>query len=579
MKSSDESIIAEQAATLLFESVGSRYAVKCREAIGSGSIPELRIDAYSDARAFALDYACSSYLKKYAGDSDKESLEAKAIIGFEETENQCKRSNDRLRAASTLPGSVQFCISAAGRKVKQILGEFSLNEFADACDWGPGATASITAQDATLDNKILEPSITVTRRARIYLDTIIRYDLHWSAARLGVYPDGPFSFTPNNYLILDASRYTTVEKDSKSRRGIDIQPTGNLFLQKGLGKLIRRRLQRFGVDLDDQSRNQWLASKAQLLGLSTIDLAKASDSLCYELVKALVPDDWFAVLRDLRASQTNINGECVALEKFSAMGNGYTFELESLIFFALISAVEERFGFLNSVHAVYGDDLIVENPIAGAVITLLSWAGFTTNVDKTFTEGLFYESCGKHYFNGVDVTPPYQKEEILDYPSACRAANRILRWATRVGAGLCLDLVAKPAWDYLVFSAKRFHHEMNIRRWDEDTRKIAKTGRGRRRPIIPFPYIPWWLQEDSGLSVPRHFRSDINGVIRFDRFTSVPIKRRGDGLALYANTLRKDVVVETPSYGYVSPRSNTMILRSEGKTYRPKGTTTPPKWL
>jgi hypothetical protein len=85
------------------------------------------------------------------------------------------------------------------------------------------------------------------------------------------------------------------------------------------------------------------------------------------------------------------------------MGNGYTFELETLIFYALVRAVCGKEGTVS----VYGDDLIYPSRFVGPVRELLAFCGFETNVEKSFSTGNFRESCGGHYFKGHSVTPFY----------------------------------------------------------------------------------------------------------------------------------------------------------------------------
>jgi hypothetical protein len=87
--------------------------------------------------------------------------------------------------------------------------------------------------------------------------------------------------------------------------------------------------------------------------------------------------------------------------KFSSMGNGCTFGLESLIFAAAARAVGSR------DFCVYGDDIIIETELYEPLVTLLSALGFTTNSEKSFNQGPFRESCGVDAYLGTDITPFY----------------------------------------------------------------------------------------------------------------------------------------------------------------------------
>jgi hypothetical protein len=194
---------------------------------------------------------------------------------------------------------------------------------------------------------------------------------------------------------------------------IAIEPDMNMYVQKGLGSLIRRRLQRVGVDLNDQTLNQELARAGSQLGeLATLDLSMASDTVAKNLVEILIPDDWLSALGMCR-SQFGVLPSGVAAEKhlyrkFSSMGNGSTFELESLIFASMLHALcpaelKERQA------NVYGDDIVAPAHVVDDLLKLLTYCGFTANEKKSFWTGPFRESCGKHYFLGCDVTPFYVK--------------------------------------------------------------------------------------------------------------------------------------------------------------------------
>jgi hypothetical protein len=111
-------------------------------------------------------------------------------------------------------------------------------------------------------------------------------------------------------------------------------------------------------------------------------------------------------------------------QKFSSMGNGFTFELESLIFWALSKSVSDFV-------SVYGDDIIVDSTCRDRFVDLFRFCGFTTNESKSFWSGPFRESCGKHYFQGTDVTPIYQKDSDENIENLLASLNRLRRWYYR----------------------------------------------------------------------------------------------------------------------------------------------------
>jgi len=151
-----------------------------------------------------------------------------------------------------------------------------------------------------------------------------------------------------------------------------------------------------------QTLHQSMAREASRSGShATIDLEAASDSISYELVRFLLPRDWFELLDSLRSPFTLVRGKWVKLEKFSSMGNGYTFELETLIFAALAKACGGVD--LGSDFSVFGDDIIIPTEFASDLVSVLKFCGFSLNEKKSYLSGSFRESCGGDFFDGASV--------------------------------------------------------------------------------------------------------------------------------------------------------------------------------
>lgn len=199
----------------------------------------------------------------------------------------------------------------------------------------------------------------------------------------------------------------TVPKSTDIDRCACKEPDINMYMQRGLGRVIRNRLRRVGIDLNDQSRNRELAREGSISGeLATLDLSSASDSISTELVFQLLPIVWFSALNSLRSPVTVIDKDVHVNEMFSSMGNGFTFELESLLFYAIARTVAYFRG-VSGVISVYGDDIIAPTSIAQDIAWVLNYLGFEVNTKKSFWSGPFRESCGGHFING----PPANSSE------------------------------------------------------------------------------------------------------------------------------------------------------------------------
>jgi len=233
--------------------------------------------------------------------------------------------------------------------------------------------------------------------------------------------------------IVDGNRVITVPKNYKTDRTIAVEPDMNIYVQKGIGGVIRNRLRAIGVNLDDQTKNQRLAKIGSISGrLATIDLSMASDTISRLIVKKLIRSDWLDALGQCRSHFGVLpSGEKIFYQKFSSMGNGYTFELETLIFLSLALAHAKLHGEEVDRISVYGDDIVVPSTMAAGFCGLLSWCGFTPNPKKSYSSGPFRESCGKHYYSGYDITPFYVKKYDSSLRSLFKIHNQIWRYQDR----------------------------------------------------------------------------------------------------------------------------------------------------
>jgi len=253
----------------------------------------------------------------------------------------------------------------------------------------------------------------------------------WSIFELILDEMPGWPFDKADLRIVEGNIMFTVPKKTDIDRCACKEPDLNMFMQKGLGGEIRRCLKRVGIDLNDQSRNRNLAKRGSIDGsLATLDLSSASDSVTSSLVFLLLPTPWFTLLDALRCENTWIDDELHRNEMFSSMGNGFTFELESLIFWALAKATAYFRG-IPGVISVYGDDIICPTDMAQDLVWVLSMFGFQSNIDKSFIEGPFRESCGGHFHNGRDITPFYLRKPIETLLDVIHTANSLRKWAAQ----------------------------------------------------------------------------------------------------------------------------------------------------
>lgn len=366
--------------------------------------------------------------------------------GFYASEAQCKASNARLDkhlefpvfnrlemlAESHFVKAAKWIASVLGPVPQFLDGKFGPGAGVETSKWRRGRrrVSGLTAYDKLH----FAPSCTLELPEELIDHAVWQTKLAgcWGAAS----PDRSFSRVRGNRLIV-------IKKDATKGRPICPEAVLNSWIQLSLGAAIKQRLKRIGLDahyhLDDdapldlrsgQGIHRALAREASIDGNSaTIDLSNASDTVSYAIVRKLLPHDWFELLNSCRSTHTEVvhpsgKKSWVRLEKFSSMGNGYTFELETLIFAALAHSVG---GSVGNDTFVYGDDIIVPTTCARDLMALLQYSGFTPNMRKTFLSGHFRESCGGDFMCGMDVRPYYIKELPCDPSDWLSIANGLWR--------------------------------------------------------------------------------------------------------------------------------------------------------
>lgn len=351
-------------------------------------IPDLRSESVF---GFKTEYQALSLLKKAVFLNTTIDRRAKAVETWISAERQCARTNFNLEY-KVLVGDLEFTaiLNRMQHFIKRTLGPVPKIHELD-CRFGPGATA-LVKRGITLPKKY--------GRKLCCTPSMIPYAVGLRGNLTG------FHWNPTTIEVVEGNHLAFVAKDASTDRAICVEPDLNVFVQLGIGAALRSRFKRF-FNLEHQADvNRALVARARKSGLSTIDLSSASDTVSSYLVSLLFPTDWYDLMDDTRSRHTVIEGHPYETEKFSSMGNGFTFEVETIIFFALLRAL----GVPEDESAVFGDDIIVPKGYADEVIHYLNVMGFSVNASKTFLSGDFYESCGHDYFRDAYVRPIFWKK-------------------------------------------------------------------------------------------------------------------------------------------------------------------------
>jgi len=377
---------------------------------------------YDDADVFGGDYLCVSFLSKFSDFDVGIDKEAVAFGKWLKAESLCRETNHLLRLRDL--GEFQFSsrveqvLHFASLKIADILGDVPLSLCSEQGRFGPGADLSTRHGKVSSYYKYSNPGSSTPGILEL-------------VSNLGEEFDNRAFDVIQDTSLVRGSRLTFVPKNAKTHRSICIEPRWNIYFQLGIGEYIADRLRISGVDVTNQQCNRDFAKHAWRLDLATVDLSSASDTISKNLVLGLLPVDWCDLLFQTRSPVTTYRGQTYELEKISSMGNGYTFPLETLIFYGVLYGCIKATGghpfFINA----YGDDLICPRYLLPLLKEVFLAIGFSVNSEKTFDSGVFFESCGNDYFRGWNVRPIFLKESVNNVERAFRLANQITEFARR----------------------------------------------------------------------------------------------------------------------------------------------------
>lgn len=372
---------------------------------------------------FAQLRQVEAFFKKNVEFSDDERCQRKAVENFHAAEKRCRITNKRLDwfyvRRDRLDPWLNQVLFRMERGIENVLGDLRdmIDGVPDAVRLTNGATS-----DRTRPRSLPFLKISGKLRAPKAMFPLLRtLATHWGVPGLRL-------------IGCEYNRIAFVPKNWATHRTIACEPTGALPIQLVVDKFVKRCLRKWGIDLSSQAWNQELARVGSLTGeYCTVDLEWASDCLAMNALAWLLPPEWYRFLCTIRSScyQSEVLGSGV-YAKFSSMGNGCTFTLETLVFAAACLAI----GAKPREFAVYGDDLIVKTELYGQLTAVLRFLGFRTNGSKSFSTGVFRESCGADWVEGRNVTPFYLRN----------LPKNDSEWSHVVNGLQCLGIPKGPLW-------------------------------------------------------------------------------------------------------------------------------------
>lgn len=378
---------------------------------------------------FRAKYQLDNIFKRYTFRHDvhqASELEQISLAKFQETQKRIAAHNWTLGSCVSMRS---FLVMQAARRIcTEILGAYDPNEHFQNCFFGRRAAHGVPFANSHLDRKV---GIYELSGSEPQLDW---FKHHISSDKLltdAIETNVPFVC---QYKSTAATRLTFVPKTWKALRSIMPNTTVGGFYTSGLGIMIAERLCNVKIDIRRQQQRHrwWIRQYSKDRSHVTADLSAASDSITSVLLRRILPSDWFKALNCGRLSHYEYRGKLNYMETFCTMGMGFTFPLQTLVFYSLLSAIKALLSLKGRI-SVYGDDLIYPRKMHTHVRAIFGDLGFLLNEEKTYVHESFRESCGADFYCGIDVRPfcPEGQHSMLkpqEYHALCyKTVNGLLR--------------------------------------------------------------------------------------------------------------------------------------------------------
>lgn len=254
---------------------------------------------------------------------------------------------------------IVFRVLQEARKIaKEILGPYDAVAMLDHARFGKRSSIGCAFRDAYIDYKLSVPdAFTSTAKARQWFFTeylpndVVLQRIVKKLFRTAKAKKKAFNF------VCRALNLVSVPKSWKTLRTITPLSLIELFYTFAVGGLITDRLAEHGLNIRYlQEIHKRLAQKGSLppdhedwIDIATVDFSRASDSILSQLLRAMLETDWYNALRAAFCRHVKVDGRVMATHTVLPMGNGFTFPVETLVFYCLAKAV----GNLTRIHGCF----------------------------------------------------------------------------------------------------------------------------------------------------------------------------------------------------------------------------------
>lgn len=473
------------------------------------------------------EYQMESYLKRYRFANDcysEEELRQRTI----DLENQTIMRG--LQPHEWQNEMVFRVMQGARILCKEILGSYDPEEHIQRCRFGRRSSVGSPYSQSYIDCKMEGPLTGSKEHIEWFKNTIIPRDnllrdaiLESQAYKL----DNPEFYRKSSecsciqYAMCDTLKHVSVPKSWKIERGVTPNTTIGSFYAAGLGEYMADRLRLCGLDISSlQDTHGFLAKKYSVSRTHvTADLSAASPSILWEHCVRVFERPWLNAMNFGRLRYTILGGDRILNPVFAGMGIGFTFPMQTLLFYCILCSIKKLVGCSGRV-SVYGDDLIYPSRMHSVVACVFPKINFIINKDKTYVSENFRESCGSDFYHGCTVRP-YSFEGSTSIPNRHNLTATIHKLVN----GL------RKKWDDLeIPQTLKYFYELlsNLNGSIEIVPPYFPETAGIKCDTPTFVqdwWIPWSIPTWKRYDPPVGFSDNLNGAWFFHYWKMTPEKR------------------------------------------------------
>lgn len=399
-----------------------------------------------DLQSCVTALVTSRILKKFVPKSETTTdLRSVAFIGFSEYEKElCARMVDYKFSSN-------YRLSTIRRRLLEMCKNFSVDYTDEDIDVGPGETFNNNSGHTQMIAKLSDIEHWTTT-PNCLEETYLMIYHNRSLKRLAKQHIGHVNCTERAMLynrhrahphpgfavfcdlldkilhVVPGSRGASVPKNNETDRFINIEPFFPMLLQRMVAKGLLRCLKASGYPLDGNflgsqrrygDRQEIHKHMISNPAYATIDFSNASDSVCLNVIQSLFPQKIVSLLSCFRSHVVMLDDTPFELYKLSSMGNGFTFEVMTVLLLATCRVFTDDC-------SVFGDDVIIPNDFADEFLKLTEILGFRTNNKKTFISSNFRESCGSFYHDSAGYLTSFDFTRCENYVDIIITHNKIV---------------------------------------------------------------------------------------------------------------------------------------------------------